>query len=675
MTLRNWLRGGSLGFLGVFLITGLTYFNDSLLQGTFLIGNNMPFSVYGTLVLILVANGAVYGVARKLALTGPEVALAMGLTLAACCIPGSGLMRTFPSSIILPHHYAKTKIAWQNSDILSYTPNQMLVDVSGDESGVLLEYIQGRDGKPGDPPWGAWMETLGFWIPLVLLIWFALLGLALVVHRQWSEHEHLPYPLATFVESLLPSDNGEKSSVFRSRSFWGAFTVVFLIYTNNYLVTVTEIPWIQMNLSVDMQTIFRYFGIVSPGRMGALTIYFSVIAFAFFIATHVSFSVGISAFLHAILVTVLVGAGLNINDGGYFAPNPQKFMIFGAFLMTALIVVYIGRDYYKRVVMAAVGAGKGGQKIERHAIIGLWLAVVATIVAIAWITQLGLDWQISTLYILFTLMCFFILSRILAETGLFFVQAYWLPCTILIGALGTQALGTSTMITLLLLSMVLLVDPREAFMPFIVNVLRVSDRKKVKLPAMSGGIMVAVVVGLLFCTWLTVGLHYRYGGPMMDVWATAMVPVMPFDTVIKEHQRLEAQGTREQADAISGFARFGAAKPQETDFSIFFALGMGLVLLCTMARLRWTWWPLHPVAFLIWASMPAYAFAWSFLIGWGIKAAVMKYGGGTVYQKLKPLMFGLIAGELVALLIPSLISILWFVVTGDKLPPFRVMPG
>ncbi|HAR68143.1 MAG TPA: hypothetical protein DCR55_18360, partial [Lentisphaeria bacterium] len=189
MTLRNWLRGGSLGFLGVFLITGLTYFNDSLLQGTFLIGNNMPFSVYGTLVLILVANGAVYGVARKLALTGPEVALAMGLTLAACCIPGSGLMRTFPSSIILPHHYAKTKIAWQNSDILSYTPNQMLVDVSGDESGVLLEYIQGRDGKPGDPPWGAWMETLGFWIPLVLLIWFALLGLALVVHRQWSEHE------------------------------------------------------------------------------------------------------------------------------------------------------------------------------------------------------------------------------------------------------------------------------------------------------------------------------------------------------------------------------------------------------------------------------------------------------------------------------------------------------
>lgn len=670
----SWWRGGALGFLGVLLVCGLTYFNDSMLGGSLLIGNAMPFSVYGTLILLMLANGVVYATARKLAFTGPEVALALGITLAACCIPGSGLMRTFPTSIALPHYYEKTKIAWQNAEILDRAPEQMLVDVSSDDNGVLMEYIQGRDGMPGTPPWGAWLGTLGFWLPLILLIWLALLGLALVVHRQWTDHEHLPYPLATFAEMLLPGPEGEKASVFRSPLFWGAFTVVFAIYLNNYLVRVAEVPWIYFNLSIDMRTIFGYFGITRSGQIGDLTLYFSVIAFAFFLGTHVSFSVGISAFLHAALVAVLMGAGVQLT-AGYFDPSSERFMMFGAFLMMALVVLYVGRDYYKRVALAAFGRKQQGQSIERHAVFGFWLTIAATLLAIAWIMRLGLDWQIAALYVVLALMCFFILGRIIAETGMFFMQPYWMPCAIIIGAMGPQALGTSTMLVLLLLSMVLMVDPREAFMPFLVNILRVSDRKKVKLPAMSGAIVAALVVGLLFCTWLTISLQYRYGAPMNDAWAAKAVPQMPFDTVVRDHQRLEAQGTAEQAEAISGFSRFTAANPQETSFILFFGIGMTLVLVCAVGRLRWTWWPLHPVAFLVWASMPAYAFAWSFLIGWAIKASVMKYGGGNVYQSLKPLMVGLIAGELVALLIPTVISMLWFAVFGETLPPFRVMPG
>ena len=48
-------------------------------------------------------------------------------------------------------------------------------------------------------PWYAWTGTLlYFWLPLILAFSLAVIGLALVVHRQWSDHEHLPYPIVTF---------------------------------------------------------------------------------------------------------------------------------------------------------------------------------------------------------------------------------------------------------------------------------------------------------------------------------------------------------------------------------------------------------------------------------------------------------------------------------------------
>jgi len=54
---------------------------------------------------------------------------------------------------------------------------------------------------------------------------------------------------------------------------------------------------------------------------------------------------------------------------------------------------------------------------------------------------------------------------------------------------------------------------------------------------------------------------------------------------------------------------------------------------------------------------------------------VTKYGGAGGYQKLKPLMLGLIAGDMMGGGIPIIIGLVYYLVTG--LPPksFRIMPG
>ena len=45
------------------------------------------------------------------------------------------------------------------------------------------------------------------------------MALSVVVHRQWSTHEHLPYPVASFAEALMPEPGQRLASVFRNRLF------------------------------------------------------------------------------------------------------------------------------------------------------------------------------------------------------------------------------------------------------------------------------------------------------------------------------------------------------------------------------------------------------------------------------------------------------------------------
>jgi hypothetical protein len=95
-----------------------------------------------------------------------------------------------------------------------------------------------------------------------------------------------------------------------------------------------------------------------------------------------------------------------------------------------------------------------------------------------------------------------------------------------------------------------------------------------------------------------------------------------------------------------------------------------------VARWRLPRWPLHPVMFLVWSSYPGKAFAASFLLGWFIKAMVVKYGGESVFRKLKPLMFGLIAGDMLGGIIPTVIGVFYYIFTDGVLPKsFNVMPG
>jgi hypothetical protein len=53
----------------------------------------------------------------------------------------------------------------------------------------------------------------------------------------------------------------------------------------------------------------------------------------------------------------------------------------------------------------------------------------------------------------------------------------------------------------------------------------------------------------------------------------------------------------------------------------------------------------------------------------------VKYGGNNTFDRLKPLMVGLIAGEMLGAFVPCVAGAVYYVVTGEPPKAFHVLPG
>lgn len=211
-------------------------------------------------------------------------------------------------------------------------------------------------------------------------------------------------------------------------------------------------------------------------------------------------------------------------------------------------------------------------------------------------------------------------------------------------------------------------------MPYVTGALKVLDLKRVRLgrPALLCG--VALVVGLAVAIPLTLYFQYDRASHMTDQWASYHFPKAPFEQVALTKTRLEAQESLERSESVRGFGRLREAAFEGPKLFTF-ALGVALVVGCSVARWRIPWWPIHAILFLTWHPSAPNTMWFSLLAGCLIKLGVTKYGGERMYQKGKPLMFGLIAGDMLGGIIPSIIAFIYYMATGDLPKSFSVMPG
>ncbi|MEI6520060.1 MAG: DUF6785 family protein [bacterium] len=525
-------------------------------------------------------------------------------------------------------------------------------------------------------PWKYLKGTIIFWVPLLLLLWIGLLGLSLVVNRQWSDHEHLPYPVVDFTKSLLPRPGEAIVPLLKSPLFWIGAIPVILLYLNNYAVQwfPGKLPYINLGLGLWQYT--KFFSLLTAGGgwwLWGPHVYLTVVAFAFFLASDISFSLGISTFLWAVVAGVLARFSISTASTNN-EPNLLAQMNFGAYLGVFIIVLYTGRKFYSEVFKRAFDL----KKIEnryKDSIIGARIFLICITGMIVYLSvRAELNLLFAFLFTAIIVITFTIMSRIMAETGLFFVQITTYATAVLLGFLGNAALGPQTILILTILSIMLSMDPRESLMPLLMNVFKLSESTGVnagKIAKFSG---IAIVIGLATAMTATLVLQYSKGANMTDNWAHHSVPACVLAPASKAIDNLNSVNQLQIVQQANSYSRLAFAQPDKVLLTGFL-IGLGITLAFSMARLQFNWWPLHPVLFLVWNTYAMYCFAFSFFLGWIIKALVMKFGGSKSYHSIKPLMIGIIAGECTVGVIMMIIGGIYYLNTGLSPKTINIMPG
>ena len=560
----------------------------------------------------------------------------------------------------------------------------LLVDPRGQEDRVMGPLLEGRpaDQKLGllDLPWDRWAPTAFLWTGIVLSFALMTVCLALIVHRQWSRNELLPYPIVRFLnESIEQSDQSIFPRIFHQRLFWVAFLFIGAIHLQNGLATWFEaLPSYSMIIDLNpLKTIFTNAVQVPTAHFTLFQIPLipSVIAFAFFLDARTSLSLGVANLLFVAFGALLIANGVAVQDELIGAEN-TNLMRAGAYLGFAAIIFYTGRRFYGDVFFRSLGLRNQPPMPTYLPWAGRGL-LVGLILALAALSATGLPLFWSALLVVAVLLMFVVLGRIVAETGAFFLQAGWLPVGILTALFSFEAIGPTSFVILALTSILLAGDPRETLMPFILNGLKLTESKDDGQAPNTGrrglALLGVVLISFFVAGAVTLTIQYNSGIQNVDNWANRYLPAQPFAALDRQVSELSARGTLSEVVAQAAANELPMPSPEEGTL-FWMGLGTVFVLVFAVARLRFTWWPLHPLIFVLWGTHTMATFGGAFLIGWMIKSAVVKTTGAKGFHLLKPLMIGVVAAEVFAAICWGIVSFIYYLKTG--LPPqtYRVFP-
>ncbi|KPK85531.1 MAG: hypothetical protein AMJ81_03410 [Phycisphaerae bacterium SM23_33] len=689
------VRAVFIGLMIGLFIAAFGYVNDWVFKLPYVASDLMPVSVLGLLALgLMLVNPILYYLGR-LHLRGAEWTVIYTLALAACVIPGPALLWQFNNALVTPLIEHRTRLGWQASkdhpSLLSYVPEEMLVreQLAGreDEDVVIMGFLQGLPGKAGpralsEVPWQAWGRPYRFYLSLIVLGFVGCVCLTLILHHQWAHREHLRYPMAEVVNVIIGEDHTRPlNPLFLKVSFWCGFVIAAGVLLLNGLAAYYP-GFVAVPMYVDLSIVSQSWPTITQvpfyGNLLRPTLYFAVVGLAFLISSEVSFSLGISHVAYAAVFLTMTALGADMaND--YMSGGVLSYQLFGSYLGGGLFILYTGRRFYWDVLQRAFGVATG-DAIQRHV---TWACRILILVGVGMVAMLrawaGLDLLMATLLVMMVGLTFLIVTRINVETGLLFVQPNWQAVAILTGLFGIRALGPRTLIVLGILCVVLTIDPRVSLMPLLANAFKVGESQRLRLPCLSGWVLVVLLAGLAVAVPFTLYIQYDIGtspgGEPLYGWADTAAR-LPFDMLERTVNRLagmNALQTAGQATGAGGLERLRHMSPSRK-FLWSVGLGLAAIVACSAARLRWTWWPIHPVMFMVWGTIVSRWFAASFLAGWLCKVLVTRFGGAGGYRRAQRLFIGMIAGEMVAGIIWMIVGALYYARHGYAGPTIRVHP-
>jgi hypothetical protein len=282
----------------------------------------------------------------------------------------------------------------------------------------------------------------------------------------------------------------------------------------------------------------------------------------------------------------------------------------------------------------------------------------------------GLDWFLALVAVASFSLIVLLAARMTAEIGIpWLVNFSGVASVLPMKLLGSAALGPKGLAVMALVGAVMGADmsnsvaAQETTISKLAEVHQGRSGRSLRLLLLLG-VVLAICLTVISTLWD----NYSFGARQEKTLSSALRSNM--DSASVEINRLQIEKKGGEVPVVRGLAKFGQVK-SEPNFWRFFLYGTLIVAVCALMRLRFTWWPFHPLPLLLIGTWCLSRLYFSILIGWLIKVALVKIGGGRVFSQSKPFFIGVIVGHIVAAALWVAVAAIYYLRTGAQPPPLN----
>lgn len=583
---------------------------------TAIANTSIPVGAFNTIFALAAINLLVTRFLPSLALRRAELIVIYVMTTVATVLSSSGGLHFLIPTLTAAHYFATSGNGW-GTLFHEYIPKWL---VQADPS-ALDAFYKGNSRVP----WGAWMTQIGTWMGFLFTFAAATLCISILLRKQWVESEKLPFPTVTVPLELTR----EGVPIFRDRLFWIGTAAAFLLGTLNTLhLNMPNIPQINVR-GIDLAPMFQ-----SPpwNAIGFTPMAFFpfAIGIGFLLSTEVAFSCW---FFYLVTKAELIfGAASGMNQGAaYGAQSTFPYLAHqgaGAFLGLAISVVWLARRHLLQIYRTAFPkpddrSDDPDAATYRWAFLGL---AVCFALLVAFAVLAGTRLPIAILFMLLVLLYLLAATRIRAETGNAWpvgpdVDGFRLMTT----AFGTHFFTTADLTALTYIrSATAGQDFRGMCMPHELDGLKMADSAGVNYREVAWSMLAAVAIGVSASFVIALVVWNHFGAlAKTDAWRS-YIGMQSFTT-------------------LEGMIK----NPKPTDWHGMGGVAVGGMVTAFLAsmRVRYSWWPFHPVGYAM-ANTATMAYSWMpFFVAWLAKNTITRAGGLRLYRKAVPFFLGLIAGD------------------------------
>lgn len=578
------------------------------------------FNAVFILLVLAFINAGLRKVSARAALSQAELLMVYSMINIASCISGHDGIQVLMPLFTWPFWMATPENNWEkliNPDLPTWLTVQ--------DQGVLKGFYEGGDTMYRPAVLSAWATPMAMWGLFIVALIMVMLGITVIIRRQWLEGEHLACPLVN-----LPLEVSDpKSRLFSNKIFWLGFALAASIDVyNSFAFLYPVMPKIPIDHQ-DMGVNFKGLPWSAIGWFPR-SFYPFIVGMGYLMPSDFLFSCWFFYLFWKMEAVLSAGFGWNKIPEFPFA----NYQAFGAYMLFGLHAMWIGRGYLGQVWKKIIGA-PGGLHERNEAMSYRGAAVLIALglaILVCFSLAIGLRVWLAVCFFLIYYGLSVAITRMRAQFGAPVHDLHFTgPDQILTSALGTRAFPKSDLITFTLYWWFNRAY-RNHPMPHMIEGMRMQGQSGAKNQGIGQAIMVATVVAIVAAFWTSLHMYY-------DLGARAKGRMFGGESFPKLASWLNApSGTNWYALAAIG---------------VGFTFGLGLQTM----RMKYMWWPFHPLGFAVSGNWEMNLVWMPLLIAWVLKTMIVKYGGHRIYQQAAPAFLGLIVGQFVVGSVLNIVSI------------------